>query len=207
MSAWWLGIGFGFTAGISPGPLLTLVITATLERGFGAGLRVALAPFLTDLPIIVLTLLFLQTLPPAFLALVFAGGGLFVLYLGVETVRHAATSRLAIAPVQGAMTQDLWRGTLVNLFSPHPWLFWLSVGGPLVSDLVRASWTQGALFLFGFYGLLVGSKIAIAAGIAGGRRYLSEGWYRRILLFSGGLLGLLGIGLLLDAVTRLKVGG
>jgi threonine/homoserine/homoserine lactone efflux protein len=207
MSAWWLGIGFGFTAGISPGPLLTLVITATLERGFGAGLRVALAPFLTDLPIIVLTLLFLQTLPAVFLALVSAGGGLFVLYLGVETIRHAGTARLAIAPVQGALTQDLWRGTLVNLFSPHPWLFWLSVGGPLVSNLVHASWMQGALFLFGFYGLLVGSKIAIAAGIAGGRRYLSEGWYRRILLFSGGLLGLLGIGLLLDAVTRLTVGG
>jgi threonine/homoserine/homoserine lactone efflux protein len=207
VNAWWLGIGFGFTAGISPGPLLTLVITATLERGFGAGLRVALAPFLTDLPIIVLTLLFLQTLPPIFLALISAGGGLFVLYLGVETIRHAATARLAVTSVPGVMTQDLWRGTLVNLFSPHPWLFWLGVGGPLVSDLVRASWTQGALFLLGFYGLLVGSKIAIAAGIAGGRRYLSEGWYRRILLFSGGLLGLLGIGLLVDASTRLAVGG
>ena len=44
----------GFGAGISPGPLLTLVLTSTLQRGFGAGLRVALAPLLTDAPIVIL---------------------------------------------------------------------------------------------------------------------------------------------------------
>ena len=33
----------GLAAGVSPGPLLALVISSTLERGFGAGLRVALA--------------------------------------------------------------------------------------------------------------------------------------------------------------------
>jgi len=46
-----MGLGLGLAAGASPGPLLTLVVSSTLARGFGAGLRVALAPVLTDAPI------------------------------------------------------------------------------------------------------------------------------------------------------------
>ncbi len=55
-----IGLGLGLAAGVSPGPLLTLVVSSTLARGFGAGLRVALAPVLTDAPIIVLAILVLQ---------------------------------------------------------------------------------------------------------------------------------------------------
>ena len=203
MTAFWLGVGFGLTAGVSPGPLLTLVITATLERGFGAGLRVALAPFVSDLPIIVLTLLFLSSLSPFFLALLAGGGGLFIIYLGVDTIRHAPSSQLAVVPANSAPAQDLWRGTLVNLLSPHPWLFWLGVGGPLLLELSGASWLGGSAFITGFYALLIGSKVLIAAGVASGRRYLSQEWYRRLLLMSGVLLLILGAGLLIDAAGRL----
>ena len=47
-----VALTLGLAAGVSPGPLLALVVSATLERGFGAGLRVASAPLVTDLPII-----------------------------------------------------------------------------------------------------------------------------------------------------------
>jgi threonine/homoserine/homoserine lactone efflux protein len=35
---------FGLSAGLSPGPLLTLVIAETLKRGIAAGIRIAVAP-------------------------------------------------------------------------------------------------------------------------------------------------------------------
>ena len=60
MDLFWIGIGLGLAAGISPGPLLTLVISTTLERGFRAGTRIAIAPLITDAPIIVVTLLILS---------------------------------------------------------------------------------------------------------------------------------------------------
>ena len=37
-----LGLTLGLGSGISPGPLLALVISTTLARGFKAGARVAL---------------------------------------------------------------------------------------------------------------------------------------------------------------------
>ena len=57
-----IGLLLGLSAGISPGPLLTLVIAETLRYGLGAGILVAITPIITDLPIILLTLLILSRL-------------------------------------------------------------------------------------------------------------------------------------------------
>ncbi len=202
MAAFLTGAGLGLGAGISPGPLLTLVITATLERGFGAGLRVALAPFVTDVPIILVTVLFLNALPALFLDAVAGMGGLFVIYLGIATMRQASSARLAeIQPANH--DRDLWKGALVNMLSPHPWLFWLSVGGPTVLQWGRRSPIFAAAFLVGFYMLLVGSKIVIAWGVASGRQYLSDVWYGRLLAGGGMVLIALGGWLAVPAIQRL----
>jgi len=54
------GIVMGLTAGFSPGPLSTLVITQTLRHGLKEGVKVAVAPLMTDLPIIAASLLLLS---------------------------------------------------------------------------------------------------------------------------------------------------
>jgi len=63
------GIIFGLTAGMSPGPLLTLVITETLKHNKSEGIKVAIAPLLTDIPIIVVTLFVLSKLANSDIAL------------------------------------------------------------------------------------------------------------------------------------------
>ena len=205
MAALIAGATLGLSAGISPGPLLTLVITRTLERGFGAGLRVAIAPLFTDAPIIIISLLLFNALPPWLEIGLTVVGGCFVIYLGVETMRSAAHMQLAGLASAAPAGTDLWRAMLVNILSPHPWLFWITVGGP---TLARA-WENGPLsaiaFLVGFYGLLVGSKVLVALGVAGGRHYLTDSWYRRLLLASGVLLCLFGL-LLLGSVANLLIG-
>jgi len=52
-----IGLILGLSAGIAPGPLLTLVISETLRHDVKAGIRVALAPIITDAPVIILTIL------------------------------------------------------------------------------------------------------------------------------------------------------
>ena len=49
------GIILGLMAGISPGPLLALVISETLKHGKKEGIKIALTPFITDLPAILLS--------------------------------------------------------------------------------------------------------------------------------------------------------
>ena len=43
---------FGLSGGLSPGPLLTLVVSETMARGRNAGLAVSLSPLITDGPAI-----------------------------------------------------------------------------------------------------------------------------------------------------------
>jgi len=196
------GISLGFAAGISPGPLLTLVITRTLERGLGAGLRVAVAPLLTDLPIIVVALTFFAVLPPLLESILTVAGALFVLYLAWEILRDARHAQLTTAaPATGTASADLWRGMLVNFLSPHPWLFWIGVAAPLLTSAWQTSAWAAIGFLAGFYGLLVGSKVLVALGVAGGRRFLDDAWYRRLLFASGLLLAFFCIALLWQTVT------
>jgi threonine/homoserine/homoserine lactone efflux protein len=56
------GIILGLSAGFAPGPLLALVISETLQHDMKAGVKVALAPILTDLPIIIFTLFIMAEL-------------------------------------------------------------------------------------------------------------------------------------------------
>lgn len=196
MAAFLSGASLGFASGISPGPLTTLVVTRTLERGFGAGLRVAIAPLLTDALIIMISVLLFRVLPPLLETGLTFFGALFLLYLGIETLRGARGATLAaLTAVPQRGSEDLWRGVLVNTLSPHPWLFWISVGGPTLTSIWALGPLQALAFLAGFYIMLVGSKVALAYAVAHGRHYLTDRWYQRILVGSGLLL--CGFGLLL----------
>jgi threonine/homoserine/homoserine lactone efflux protein len=197
-----LGISLGFSAGLSPGPLLTLVITRSLARGFWAGLRVALSPLITDTPIILLALLLFNALPPLFEQVVTVVGGLCVVYLGVGTIRSARHASLAQQAAQPAAAHvDLWQGALVNILSPHPWLFWITIGAPVLTRAWQSGPSYALAFLVGFYALLVGGKIAVALAVASGRRYLTDAWYRRLLYCAGALLCLFGFLLLWQLVS------
>lgn len=196
------GLTLGFAAGVSPGPLLTLVITRTLARGLGAGVRVAIAPLLTDLPIILVTVTFFAILPPLLEKVLTVAGGIFVLYLAWETLRSARTAHLTTAaPDASAASADLWQGMLVNFLSPHPWLFWIGVAAPLLTSAWQSSAWAAMGWLAGFYGMLVGSKMMVAFAVAGGRRFLNDAWYRRLLVASALLLAFFGIALLWQTVT------
>lgn len=195
-----LGALLGLAAGISPGPLLALVVASSLERGFGAGLRVAIAPLLTDAPIIVLVVWVLEGMPETLLAGVGAVGGCCVIYFGLRTLR---TNPSASEPcsAQGG-SRDLARGAAVNFLNPHPWLFWATVQGPLLLRAWRQSPLVGLGFIGSFYLTIVTSKVIIAAIVARGRRELDQQWYRRLLHSCGIVLVALGGWLVIQSLTR-----
>jgi threonine/homoserine/homoserine lactone efflux protein len=85
------GIILGLSAGFAPGPLLTLVISETLQHDVKAGIKVALAPILTDLPIIICTLFILVKLADFhhILGIISIIGACFILYLGIKNIKAA----------------------------------------------------------------------------------------------------------------------
>jgi threonine/homoserine/homoserine lactone efflux protein len=192
-----LGLSLGLGAGLAPGPLLALVIRATLEGGFAAGARVALSPLITDVPIIVVAVLLAAELPDTALDVLGVAGGMFVVWLGVEALREVPAPAEATAGTAAAGT--LRRGALTNLLSPHPWIFWVSVGAPILGD---GGVIDAAAFLVAFYALLVGTKVVVAAALGAGRDRLVRGRGYRIALRASGLLLLAaGVALVVEGVT------
>ena len=185
------GILLGLSGGLSPGPLLTLVVSETLRHGARAGIGVALAPLLTDLPIILATVLLLRPLTDqtAPLALIHLGGGLYLAWLGVQGVRFRGAELEPTAPAG-----SLWRGVIANFLNPSPYLFWLAVGAPTVLAAWQEGWPAAAAFVAAFYALLVGSKVALALALGRARHLLRSGGY--IVLMRGFGLLLLAYALL-----------
>ncbi len=197
------GIVFGLSAGFSPGPLLVLVISQTLQHGTREGIKVALAPLVTDLPIILASTLVLARLSGfrPILGGISLIGGIFVAYLAWGSLRTGSHN---VAALPEGAPQSLGKGVLVNLLSPHPYLFWLTVGAPFV---VRA-WGQspgGApAFIAGFYLCLIGAKVAVAAATARSRKFLSGRTYGWLMRALGVLLLVVAVILLRDGANLIK---
>lgn len=188
---------YGLSAGFSPGPLLALVISQTLRYGVREGVKASMAPLITDLPIILVSVLVLRSLSDNrfILGCISMAGGLFVTYLAYECFR---TVRLEMADLDGA-AQSLSKGAAVNALNPHPYLFWLTVGGPSVIRAWADSPLGAVAFIAVFSGSIVGSKVMVAAMVGQSRHVLSGKGY-------GIVMRALGLMLLFFAVLLFKDG-
>lgn len=202
MIAWLLaGFALGLPAGFSPGPMLTLVIAQTVRHGAREGLKVATAPLFSDTPIILISLWILTRLgntQPALGAISLAGAG-FLVFLAIESFRTRGFGESS----GDDRARSLGKGIVANLLNPHPYIFWFSVGSPLLLKAWSSGVGEGVAFLAGFYVCLVGSKLLLAALVGRGRAWLTGGvyvWMMRglgvVLLIFAAIFAREGIGLL-----------
>ena len=166
------GAVFGLTAGLSPGPLLTLVISETVKHKKAEGIKVAIAPLLTDIPIVFITLFTLSRFTnfDMVLGVVAIVGGLYLAYLGFQSLK----TRDMEIDIKIIKPRSLKKGMIVNVLSPHAYLFWITIGAPFTFHAYENSLGSAAVFIIVFYVLLVGSKMGIALLIDKSRYFLEN---------------------------------
>jgi len=169
---------FGLSGGLSPGPLLALVVAQTLAHGRRAGIAVAAAPLVTDAPIIVASIFLLGRIEdsePALGLISLAGGALLATW-GVAGLRSGRPD-IASDPVSASAWGSLWKGVAVNILNPSPYLFWLTIGAPLLVQAWAWRWVGVTACLLVFYLGLVGSKAVLAVLVARSRDVLGGAGY------------------------------
>lgn len=193
----------GLSAGFAPGPLLTLVISETLQHDYKSGAKVALAPIITDLPIIILTLFILSKLSNFhnILGGISLIGGLFILFMGYQSIRTKGVE----TNFNEIQIRSFAKGVLANALSPHPYLFWFSVGAPIMTKAISQNINAAMAFIISFYVFLVGSKILLAILIGKSKFLLSSNAYIFTIRFLGLVLCVLAIVLLHDGLNLLKI--
>ncbi len=171
------GLTLGLAAGMAPGPLMTLVIAQTLRHGVREGLLVAVAPLVTDVPIVLVMFFALRELPDKLVGALGMIGALYILFLAYETARTETPGEVAAK----SAPSSLRRGALVNFLSPHPYLFWGTVGVPYVLGAQETSSAAPWGFVAAFYLSLIGSKVAVAAMTGRYRNMLTGRVYPTIM--------------------------
>ena len=116
-------------------------------------------------------------------------GGIYLFYLGLNSLRYTA-----VDVEEDVDPQSLKKGLVVNFLNPSPYMFWASIGGPLVLKASSTSLVYAAAFILPFYVLLVGSKIVVAIVSGRSRNLLKSRHYKTVIRTLG--LALIGFGVL-----------
>lgn len=187
------GALLGGAAAAQPGPFQAYLLSQVLSAGWRHTLPAAFAPLISDGPIIALMLFVLSRTPDWFLAALQLIGGFFLLYLAwltLRAVRAAASTEAAPAPTSGR--QSVLRAAMMNALSPGPYIFWGTIGGPIVVSGWRESPWYGVSFFLGFYPALIGVlNLIIMLGATVGS--ISPRVNRALGAFSTAALALFGV--------------
>jgi threonine/homoserine/homoserine lactone efflux protein len=191
------GVGLGLYAGFSPGPLLTLIIAQTIRHGPKEGVKVAFAPIITDFPIILISTFLLVYLSNYkwILGIVSILGGVFLVYLAYTSIK----TRGVEVNMDEEMPYSFMKGAIVNALSPHPYVFWITIGAPTIIKGLAESYLATVLFGGSFFGCLIGSKVLLAVITGKSRHFLTGRSYLYIMR-------VLGIVLLVFAFVLFKDG-
>jgi threonine/homoserine/homoserine lactone efflux protein len=148
------GLSYSFACVVQPGPFQAYLFSQSITNGWRRTIPLVFAPLISDLPVIILVLFILTTVPHAVLALLQCLGGLFLLYLAFKaykTLRSLNTKEKQDTTGYG----NLFRAILVNLFNPNPYLGWSLVMGPMLIKGWRETPKNGIALLTGFYSSMI----------------------------------------------------
>jgi len=162
------GIGYGFAAAAQPGPFQTYIISQSLTRGWKKTLPAALAPLISDGPIIAICLFVLSQVPVWLQRFLYIAGGLFILYLAYGAYRTWKNFDPNIPALELGIRQNILKAALMNILNPNPYIYWSLVTGPILLKGWRETPVNGIGFLVSFYvTLILGlSAVIVIFGVA-----------------------------------------
>ena len=202
------GLFLGATAAAQPGPFQAFLLSLIARNGWRKTLPAALAPLISDGPILLIVLLVLTRLPVWVLPLLQIAGGLFLLYLAWGAWHTVRMKPIPANPIAQAdktrVRSSVMKAALMNFLSPSPYIFWATVAGPILVTAWRESPLSGLAFLAGFYAALIGGLMLFIA-VFGGLGNIDPRINRGLGLLS--VVALLGFGIyqLVVGLNRLGV--
>jgi threonine/homoserine/homoserine lactone efflux protein len=197
-----MGAIFGLTAGISPGPLLTLVISETLQHSRSEGIKVALAPLITDVPIILITWLIFSQLSHfgVLLSIISFSGAVYFAFLGYNTMKIKELN----INTGNIFTGSLKKGITANFLNPNPYIFWFTAGIPTAFKAYETSLQTAVIYFLLFYIMLTGSKILIALLVERSKVFLNNRSYVIVMRILGVVLFIFACIFVYDGIKILK---
>lgn len=194
------GLTLGLSAAATPGPFQAFLLSQCARIGWRRSLPAAFSPLVTDVPVIVLMVLALSSMPGWFIDGLRVTGGLFLLYLAKNAFKTAGKNSLEqaslIRPVAGTIIQ----AAAINILNPNPYIFWSLVGGPVLLECWHKGLPYCLAFLCGMYGAMLGGCASLLILFATAAR-LEQKLNQALLYISAAALALFGVYQIIAAVS------
>jgi threonine/homoserine/homoserine lactone efflux protein len=167
------GLTYSFACVVQPGPFQAYLFSQSVTNGWRKTIPLVFAPLLSDLPVIILVLFVLTSVPHEVLAILQCFGGIFLLYLAYKAFKTFRSQTADERPDTSAYG-NLFKAVMVNLFNPNPYLGWSLVMGPMLIKGWSESPENGIALITGFYiSMIIYSAVMVilfaAAGSLGPR--------------------------------------
>lgn len=201
----------GFSGALTPGPMLTLVISSSAEKGFWTSFFIVVGHALLELLVVAAFFLglirYLEN--PLIAKVIGIVGGVFLLYLGVDILVSVARKKFQIdfksiikkrtisARSSGII---VLKGVLVSLMNPYWYIWWMSIGAAFIIKSVKFDAGGVTAFFTGHISADFIWYLFIGFLISTGRKFMNQKVYNGILIACSIFLFYLGIKFIVDAL-------
>lgn len=188
----------GLSGAMMPGPLLVAVIEQTSLQGMWAMFWLVTGHALLELVLVVLLVLGLRTVikRPRVRAAIGLVGGVALVYMGVDMVRHAWHISLDLSAAgAGAYSWPklIVLGAAVCAVNPYFTGWWATVGAGQLAHTAPRTALEYLGFYLGHEASDYGWYALVGLLITGGRRWITDGGYGALILGCGVVLVVLGL--------------
>ena len=168
---------------LMPGPLLTVTVSESTRRGAIAGPLVIFGHGILELSLITALLLGMAPLLQrndvfVFISLV---GGSILLWMAFSMFKSLPGLRLDVAPEKEKSKNLVITGILFSLANPYWIIWWASIGLGYILHSVKYGVIGVAAFFLGHILADLAWYALISFGVARGRRFFSDVFYRRLI--------------------------
>ncbi len=196
---------------ISPGPVSTTIVSQTPSRGWLTGPLVATGHILLELVLVALIVLGLG----AGLANPFAqiaiglSGGLLLLWMGGTMIRDTLRGRIHL-PSQDSVESQMSRrqlvglGMLATISNPFWYAWWVTVAAGYLAQAYAISLAMVLAFYLGHITADYAWDTALSTVIGRGRRWMTDTFYKALILICGAFFIYLAIGFIVQGITLLS---
>lgn len=152
---------------------------------------IAIAPLITDLPIVFLSIYILKSFSNTefILGVLSIIGGIFLIYMAIGNFRYSPGANIT----KSSYSSSIKYGVITNILSPYPYLFWITIGSPTFIKAGKSGTSNSFAFIIGFYLLLVGSKVILALISSKVKGFLNSTTFEKIMKLTGVILLILAV--------------
>lgn len=197
-----LSVTLGISGAIQPGPLTALIVSQTLRYGAKEGIKVAFAPLITDIPIIILVTFILSKISQSntILGIISLLGSGYLIHLAYESFRVRI---LKIS--EDIEAKSLRKGIITNFLNPAPYLFWLTIGAAMIQRALQIGSWMVIIYLVVSYSAFIGTYGVIAFFVGKFRNTLQSKIYILIVKGMGVALAIFAVLFLIRGLKLLEL--